>query len=279
MVRADRRQLLPGAEHHLWAWASSRSKNGRAEEGEKWLREALPVALQIGGWVVLNTYWHLVESLVAQDRLDDAREIVAFAARGVPEEDPHSRAWLSLTEAWVATAAGESAAAAAAFAEAVRLFEELDYALDLAEARFAFARSLLAFGEVVGAPDRARARALDLRPHRRGRPPRRRGRGASGAGRGAGSRRPLDCIVRCRSLLLPDEPTRHADARHVAGSWRRRLDYCVGAGGDVPAARCDAGMFVATATGTGSQPNNGDVTRGRAAPSQARQPVRGRARK
>jgi class 3 adenylate cyclase/tetratricopeptide (TPR) repeat protein len=124
--------------------------DGRAEEGEKWLREALPIALEIGGWVLLNTYWHLVRSLVAQDRLDDAREIAAFAARGVPEEDPHSRAWLSLTEAWVATAAGEPAAAAAAFAEAVRLFEELNYPRDLADARFAFARSLLSFGEVVG---------------------------------------------------------------------------------------------------------------------------------
>ena len=80
---------------------------------------------------------------MAQDRLDDAHEIAAFAARGVPEEDPHSSAWLSLIEAWVATAAGERAAAAAAFAEAVRLFEELNYPLDLADARFAFARSLL----------------------------------------------------------------------------------------------------------------------------------------
>jgi class 3 adenylate cyclase/tetratricopeptide (TPR) repeat protein len=124
---------------------------GRAEEGEKWLREAMPIALQIGGWVLLNTYWHLVRSLVAQDRLDDAREIAAFAARGVPEEDPQSSAWLSLIEAWVATAAGEPAAAAAAFAEAVRLFEELNYPADLADARFAFARSLLTFGEVVGA--------------------------------------------------------------------------------------------------------------------------------
>jgi predicted ATPase/class 3 adenylate cyclase len=124
--------------------------DGRAEEGEKWLREALPIALQIGGWVLVNTYWHLVRSLVAQDRLDDAREIAAFAARGVPEEDPHSRAWLSLIEAGVATAAREPAAAAAAFAEAVRLFEELNYPLDLADARFGFARSLLSFGEVVG---------------------------------------------------------------------------------------------------------------------------------
>ena len=102
-------------------------------------------------WVVLKTYWHLVEALVAQDRLDDAREITAFAARSAPEEDPHSRAWLSMAEAWVATAADESAAAGAAFAEALRLFEELDYALDSAEARFALGRSLRSFGEAHGA--------------------------------------------------------------------------------------------------------------------------------
>ena len=126
-------------------------ENGRAEEGESWLREALPVALQIGGWVVLKTYWHLVEALVAQDRLDDAREVVAFAARGVPEEDPHSRAWLLLAEAWVATAAGEPAAATASFSEALRLFEDLHYALDSAEARFVLARSLRELGGATGA--------------------------------------------------------------------------------------------------------------------------------
>ena len=139
-------------------------ENGRAEEGESWLREALPVALQIGGWAVLKTYWHLVEALVAQDRLDDAREIVLFAARGVPEEDPHSRAWLLMAEAWVATAAGESATATAAFAEALRLFEELDYALDFAEARFVLGRSLRSFGEVVGArTELERARSTFVR--------------------------------------------------------------------------------------------------------------------
>jgi tetratricopeptide (TPR) repeat protein len=123
----------------------------RAVDGESWLREALPVALPIGGWVVHKTYWHLVEALVAQNRLQDAREIVAFAARSVPEEDPQSRAWLSMSEAWVATAAGESATAGASFAEALRLFEELDYKLDVAEARFVLARSLSALGDVTGA--------------------------------------------------------------------------------------------------------------------------------
>jgi len=126
-------------------------ENNREEEAETWLREALPVALQIGGWVVLKTYWHLVEALIAQDRLDDAREIAVFAARCVPEEDPYSRALLLMAEACIATAAGEPTTATAAFTEALRLFEELGYALDFAEARFLLGRSLCSFGDVAGA--------------------------------------------------------------------------------------------------------------------------------
>ena len=138
--------------------------DGRAEDAEAWLREAMPIALQIGGWVVLETYRHLVEALVAQDRLDDAREIVVFAARSVPEEDVHARALLLMAEASVATAAGESATASASFAEALRLYEELDMPLDLAEARMTLGRSLHAFGDLTGArTELERARATFVR--------------------------------------------------------------------------------------------------------------------
>src|SRR5204862_283124 len=79
-------------------------------------------------------------------------------------EDLHSRSWLLMAEALVATAAGESATATAAFAEALRLLEELDYALDAAEARFALARSLRVFGDVLGARvELERARATFVR--------------------------------------------------------------------------------------------------------------------
>ena len=125
--------------------------DGRPDEAEAWLREALPVALQIGGWVVLATYRHLVEALIQEDRLDDAREIVAFAARSVTEEDSTRRSYLLLAEAAVATAAGESVTAGAAYAEALRLLEELDFARDVAEARLALGRSLRSFGETTGA--------------------------------------------------------------------------------------------------------------------------------
>src|SRR5213076_3224756 len=79
--------------------------DGRPEEAEAWLREALPVALQIGGWAMVFTYWRLAESL--------------------------------------------------------RLFEELNRPIDLADARLALGRSLRAFGDVAGArTELERARAL-----------------------------------------------------------------------------------------------------------------------
>jgi tetratricopeptide (TPR) repeat protein len=134
---------------------------GRPGEAESWLREALPVALQIGGWVVLATYWHLVEALVDQDRLGDAREIVAFAARSVTQEDRLSRSYLLVAEAAVATAVGESVAAGVAFAEALRLLEELNIVIDVAEARVALGRSLRSFGEIGGArTELERARSM-----------------------------------------------------------------------------------------------------------------------
>ncbi len=138
--------------------------DGRAEEAEAWLREAVPVALQIGGWVIVDTYRYLAEALVAQERIDDAKELVAFAARNVPEEDAYARSALLMAQAIVATAAREPTAAATAFAEALRLIEELDLPLELAEARLTLAHSLRALGDVTGArAELERARAIFAR--------------------------------------------------------------------------------------------------------------------
>ena len=124
----------------------------------------MPVALQIGGWVVVEAYRYLAEALVAQDRLEDAREIVAFAARNLPEEDSYARSSMLLAEAIVATAAGEPAAASTAFAEALRLIEELDLPLELGEVRHSLARSLRAFNDLAGArTEYERARAIFMR--------------------------------------------------------------------------------------------------------------------
>jgi tetratricopeptide (TPR) repeat protein len=138
--------------------------DGRPEEAEAWLREALPVALQIGGWVVVETYWRLVEALVAEDRLEDAQELVVFAARSLPEEATDARAALLMAEATVATALGEPTAAATAFAEALRLWDELNVPIDLAEARLALARSLRTLGDVTGSrTELERARTIFAR--------------------------------------------------------------------------------------------------------------------
>jgi class 3 adenylate cyclase/tetratricopeptide (TPR) repeat protein len=138
--------------------------NGRPNEAEAWLREAMPVAVQIGGWIAVEAYRYLAEALVGQGRLDDARELVVFAARNLPEEDAYARSSLLLAEAVVATAAGESATAATAFAEALRLIEELDVPFELGEARMALGRSLRRFGDLTGArAELERARAIFVR--------------------------------------------------------------------------------------------------------------------
>jgi class 3 adenylate cyclase/tetratricopeptide (TPR) repeat protein len=144
--------------------ASFALANGRPEEAEAYLLEAIPVALQIGGWVLIDTYRHLVYALVALDRIDDAREMVGFATRNLPEEDAYSRSSLLLAEATVATAAGEQAAATTSFAEALRMIEELDIPHDIAKARTLQGRSLHKFGNVAGArAELERARAIFVR--------------------------------------------------------------------------------------------------------------------
>jgi class 3 adenylate cyclase/tetratricopeptide (TPR) repeat protein len=134
---------------------------GRPAEAEERLREALPLALEGGGWLVIETYRYLVEALVRQQRLDDARELLAFAARSVPEEDAYARAALAVAEAIVATGAGEATTAATAFSEALRLLEEQQLVIDLGETRVLLARALRSFGDAAGArTELERSRAL-----------------------------------------------------------------------------------------------------------------------
>jgi len=118
---------------------------------EQRLREALLLALEGGGWIVIELYRLLAEVMVRQRKLNEARDLVAFAGRNVPEEDLYARAALLLSEGSVAAASGEQAAAATAFAEALRLLDEQQLTIDLAEARISLARALRGFGDVLGA--------------------------------------------------------------------------------------------------------------------------------
>jgi tetratricopeptide (TPR) repeat protein len=126
--------------------ARSALTRGQPEVAEQRLREALPIALEGGGWLVIETYRYLVEALVQQSRLDDARALVAFAARNVPEEDAYARAALLVAEGIVASNDGEEAAAATAFSEALRLLDQQHLCVDLAETRVLLGRALRSFG-------------------------------------------------------------------------------------------------------------------------------------
>jgi tetratricopeptide (TPR) repeat protein len=131
-----------------------------AAAAERWLRDAVPLALESGGWLAIEIYRYLAEALVRQRRLDEARELVAFASRNLPEEDLYARAALLLARALVAAAADERSASTTSFEEALRLLEEQHLWTDLAEARVEFARALRAFGEhTVARTELERARA------------------------------------------------------------------------------------------------------------------------
>jgi tetratricopeptide (TPR) repeat protein len=124
--------------------ALARGDLGLAEER---LRQAVPIALEFGGWLVIEIYRYLTETLVRQDRVEEARELVGFAARNLPPEDAYAQAALSLAQAAVATADGEQTGAVARFDEALQLLRDQRLLTDLGEARIAFARALRTFGE------------------------------------------------------------------------------------------------------------------------------------
>ena len=125
--------------------------NGDPALAEERLRVAVPLALESGGWLVLETYRYLVEALVRQDRLSDARDLVEFAGRNVPEEDSYAQAELRIAQAFVATAQGDQEAATRAFCAAIELLKEQRLAIELGETRIAYARTLRGFGDELQA--------------------------------------------------------------------------------------------------------------------------------
>lgn len=134
--------------HKLAMYATARGEAGLAEQR---LREGLPLALQIGGWVVPETYRRLAEALVRQNRVGEAVECAALAAANAPEGDGYARPAMLLADAIVKTARGEPVAIER-FEDALRTLEDQQLAVDLGEARMALAWGLRAFGD----PARAR---------------------------------------------------------------------------------------------------------------------------
>jgi class 3 adenylate cyclase/tetratricopeptide (TPR) repeat protein len=122
-------------------------ERGELEEAERRLQEALPIALDIGGWVVVETYRFLTETLVRQGRLEDARELAGFAGRNVPEEDAYARAGVLLAHAAVCAGVGDASGTRSRFEEAMALLEDLNVPVELAEVRLAYARALRRLGD------------------------------------------------------------------------------------------------------------------------------------
>jgi class 3 adenylate cyclase/tetratricopeptide (TPR) repeat protein len=129
------------------------------ELAKRWLQEALPLALEGGGFLVTQIYRHLVDVYARENRLDDARELLEFARRDMPEEDPYAATQVLLAEASLACGIGDAVAAARAYDDALRLLEEQQLVIELAETRLELARALHRFANAAGARvelDRAR---------------------------------------------------------------------------------------------------------------------------
>jgi tetratricopeptide (TPR) repeat protein len=136
---------------NLVALATYALAEGDIELAEARLQEALPLALEGGGFLVVQVYRRLVEVHVRQGRLDDARELLEFAQRDTPEEDPYAVTQVQLAEAALAAARGDAAAATRSYDDALRLLEEQGLVVELAEARLELARVLHRFADSAGA--------------------------------------------------------------------------------------------------------------------------------
>ncbi|MDX6490535.1 MAG: hypothetical protein QOD43_780, partial [Gaiellaceae bacterium] len=123
---------------------------GDLEAAERWLREAIPVALEEGGREVLEVYRFLTETLVRQERIPDAVALVEFASRNVPEEDLAAQAHLLLARGAIA-AAQRDREAFALYARAINWLEEQFLPIEASEARITFAAALRRLGELEDA--------------------------------------------------------------------------------------------------------------------------------
>jgi class 3 adenylate cyclase/tetratricopeptide (TPR) repeat protein len=151
--------------HKLAMYAIARGDPALAEQR---LREGLPLALQIGGWIVPQTYRRLAESLVRQNRVSEAVESAALAAASAPEGDGYARPAMLIADGIAKTACREPAAIER-FNDAVRSLEDQQLAVDLGEARIALAWGLRAFGDPARAREElTRARETFARMDARG---------------------------------------------------------------------------------------------------------------
>jgi len=124
---------------------------GDAPLAEQRLTEALPIAIKTGGWIVTELYRLLTATMLKQNQLEKAREMVALARSSQPEDDVYATAAVALAEGLIAAANGERETVLVRFRTALALLEEQRLVVDLGEARVEFARALRDLGQTDGA--------------------------------------------------------------------------------------------------------------------------------
>jgi predicted ATPase len=120
---------------------------GEIQSAERWAREALPLAEELGGWLLVEACRYLVEILTLQRRTEEASRTAELAERNVPEEDAFAMGESRLGRALIAAADEGSSSSAAMIEEALGLMEGQGVPIELAEARISAARVLLDRGE------------------------------------------------------------------------------------------------------------------------------------
>ncbi|MGH2590926.1 MAG: adenylate/guanylate cyclase domain-containing protein, partial [Actinomycetota bacterium] len=85
---------------------------GELDEAARRIREAVPLAVDVGGWLLVETNRYLVEVLLLDGELDAAWGAASVAAEAVPEEDAFARAESLLSAALISAAEGDESATA-----------------------------------------------------------------------------------------------------------------------------------------------------------------------
>jgi tetratricopeptide (TPR) repeat protein len=119
---------------------------GDLDGAAAWVRQAVPPSRVLGGWLLVEASRYLVEVLVLQGLLEEARDVVAGATEAVPEEDGFARGESLLSTALVEAAEGGEGAAAR-MQKALALLEMQNVPIELAEARISCARVLALRGD------------------------------------------------------------------------------------------------------------------------------------
>jgi class 3 adenylate cyclase/tetratricopeptide (TPR) repeat protein len=133
-----------------------------ASLAEQRLQQAIPLALETGGALVVELYRCLVDALIQQGRVDDAQTIADLALRNIPEQDAYARTAGLLIEANLATVRRDSEAAKERFSEALQLLEQQQLPCDLGEARLSYGRALRRLGDEASAATELRQARVDL---------------------------------------------------------------------------------------------------------------------